>query len=206
METKRCPRCGEVKPFSEFYIRKSGKQAGQPMSYCKLCLDQWNRNRLKSHPGYGKERAHARGENRPMEDAKDTASWLGVYVAERILSKLFDNIHRMPVNNPGYDFVCGRGFKIDVKSSCLHITPGRHPRWLFHICQNTSPDYFLCLGFNEDRNNLAPLHIWLVPGRAVNKRVGLTITNHEVGLAKWAKYERPPDKAIACCNVMKARA
>ena len=202
--TKRCPRCGKVKSHAEFYIRKSGKQIGQPMSYCKPCLDQCNRDRLKSHPGYGKERAHARGENRPVEEAKNTASWLGVYVAEQILSRIFDNICKMPVNNPGYDFVCGKGFMIDAKSSCLHISTGRTPRWLFHICRNEAPDYFLCLGFNDDRDNLMPLHIWLIPAKVVNSRVGLTITNSKAGLAGWAKYERPVDKVITCCNEMKA--
>jgi hypothetical protein len=37
METKRCPSCGEIKPLSEYYTRRSGKLAGKPIVYCKVC-------------------------------------------------------------------------------------------------------------------------------------------------------------------------
>lgn len=34
---KYCPRCYTVKPLSDFTVRKTGKRAGHPVSYCKAC-------------------------------------------------------------------------------------------------------------------------------------------------------------------------
>jgi Recombination endonuclease VII len=36
-KAKLCPECGKTKPASEFYVRRSGKLAGQLASYCKSC-------------------------------------------------------------------------------------------------------------------------------------------------------------------------
>lgn len=45
-DSKRCSRCGEVKPGSEFYVHKSGRHSGQLLSRCKPCgiasSRQWN--------------------------------------------------------------------------------------------------------------------------------------------------------------------
>ena len=39
METKKCSKCGEVKPINEFYKQKSHKDGYQ--SSCKNCRSQW---------------------------------------------------------------------------------------------------------------------------------------------------------------------
>jgi len=36
-EYKRCNKCGETKPLSEFAFRKSGRKAGKPRSQCRPC-------------------------------------------------------------------------------------------------------------------------------------------------------------------------
>lgn len=204
METKRCPRCGEVKPVSDFYFNKSGRKAGRPYSRCKKCNKEIASNWAITHPRYSTELAHLRGTKRPMEEAKDCSAWLGVHIAEQILSEFFNNIERMPYGHPGYDFVCGKGYKIDCKSACLLVDPIGHTRWYFNIRKNQTPDYFLLLGFNEDRENLMPLHIWLVPGHLINSKVCISVTNYGKGLARFAKYERPLDKVVMCCDKMKA--
>jgi hypothetical protein len=140
-----------------------------------------------------------------MATAKDTAAWLGVYIAEKVLSGFFDNIIRMPTGNPGYDFICGRGFKIDVKSACLLHRRGNRHSWCFVIRRNIIPDYFLCLGF-DDRDNLEPQHVWLIPGKDVNHMSAVNITNSSRCLPKWSKYERPLDRVISCCNKIRERA
>jgi hypothetical protein len=135
-----------------------------------------------------------------MSESKDSPVYLGIYVAERALSKFFDHIERAPPNNPGYDFKCGRGKLIDAKSSCLRIYGhGRTPRWQFSIAKNTIADYFLCLAF-RDRETLEPMHVWLVPGCDVNDKKLVSVMNSPEGLAEWAKYERPLDKVMACCT------
>jgi hypothetical protein len=127
-------------------------------------------------------------------------SYLGIHVAERALSKFFKNITRMPMNNIGYDYVCGKGFKIDVKCSC--IIHGDVDYWHFTINENQIADYFLCLAF-DNREDLTPMHVWLIPGHIVNTLKGFSISNRTRSLHKWSKYERPLDKVITCCNEMK---
>lgn len=141
-----------------------------------------------------------------MSENRDCAQWLGVHIAERALSKFFDHIERLPNNSPGGDFRCGKGFLIDVKSSCLHTDEDRKtPRLHFRINHNTRADYFLCLGFT-DRESLEPIHVWLIPGNAINHLRSLGISMSPRSLAKWAQYERPLERVVCCCSKMKAKA
>lgn len=115
----------------------------------------------------------------------------------------------MPLNNPHYDFICGKGYKIDVKSACLsypktNIAKGKYikvynPYWIFLIRKNPIADYFLLLAFS-DRETLEPIHIWLIPASKINTKSGITITNTPKALRKWQPYEKPLDKVIHCCN------
>lgn len=34
---KRCPKCETERPLTEFYVQKSGRRAGKPTSWCKVC-------------------------------------------------------------------------------------------------------------------------------------------------------------------------
>ena len=185
--TKQCTRCGEEKPMSRFNIIKSGKYVGWYYSMCRACQT------IKT-----REWTHRTGKARPMAEAKDSAIYLGVYVAERALSGYFDHIQKMPYGNPGYDFICGRGFKIDVKSSCRIHTANKSDHWNFHTSHNRIADYFLCLAF-DNRQSLNPEHIWLVPSEFVVSKESLVITDYPKALKTWSKYERPLDRVIACC-------
>lgn len=156
----------------------------------------------RAHPGRQTERNHRIGTHRPFNENRECASYLGVHIAERALSNFFDHIERMPDNNPGFDFICGKGFKIDVKSSCLHHRLNRTENWDFGIRHNGTADYFLCLGF-DDRDSLNPLRIWLIPGNVINRLSGLQIPNSGYGISKWSKYERPIDRVIECCNTIR---
>jgi hypothetical protein len=184
---KYCNRCNEILPIDRFYFNKSGKQVGKPLSYCKTC---WKK--------IGKEH-----ETRcvPMSENKKCSLYLGVHVAERALSKFFDHIERMPSGNKGFDFLCGRKFKIDVKSSCIRQSKIQAPFWSFGIYHNTTADYFLCLAF-DNRTDLNPLHVWLIPGKIVSKYSGFMIANTPERLAFWSKYERSLESVIKCCSEM----
>ena len=135
-----------------------------------------------------------------MKEFKGCSAFLGVHVAEHALSRFFDTIQRMPYNNPGYDFLCGKGYKIDVKSACL--SGKEFPGWSFIIRNNTVADYFLCLAF-DNREFLNPLHVWLIPSEIVNHLNHLHIRNSNKGLSRFAEYERPLHKVVACCTEMK---
>lgn len=128
---------------------------------------------------------------------RDCSMFLGVHIAEQILSKVFKNVKTMPINNPGYDFICNNGYKIDVKSSCIH----KDGLWSFIFDRNKIPDYFLCIAF-DNRNNLQPEYIWLIPSDIVNNLVGTSIS--ESTLNKWEGYNLPIDKVVSCCDNMKS--
>lgn len=45
-KTKRCPKCGQVKPFSEFYKSAASKSGLQ--SYCKDCANHFARQKKRA--------------------------------------------------------------------------------------------------------------------------------------------------------------
>lgn len=207
METKTCCRCGLEKPLNGFYSHKDYPDGHR--YECKTCsrveckkYQQKNRAKLTT---YERERKHRLGLARPMETARDCTAFLGVHVAESLLSRLFDHVIVMPNCNPGYDFICGKGFKIDVKSACLTF-PERTESgcWMFDVDRNEIADYFMCVGF-DNRVTLNPMRLWLFPGNLINERCSLRITNSQRSLKKWVEYERPIDRAIVCCDAMQRR-
>lgn len=135
----------------------------------------------------------------PYNENRQCSSFLGVHVAERVLSCVFKNVERMPMSNPGYDFICNNGKKIDVKSACINHSNRGH-RWQFHIKKNTVADYFLCLAF-DNREDLNPLHIWLIPGIVINHLDRLSISLSTT--KKVEKYELDVGKVVTCCDVVR---
>ncbi len=191
-----CARCKKSLPLSSFYRRCDGHQ-----SVCKACSKERRKlyylKNKKTLLAKTLEYKHKMGINTPLSEAKDSPCYLGVYITERALSKFFDNIQRMPMNNPGYDFVCGRGHKIDVKSSCR---VRKRDSWLFGIGRNDVADYFFCLAF-DDRKSLTPMHVWLIPGYKVNHLKQLSISSSNFD--KWRDCERSLGKVLESCSVMK---
>lgn len=111
MKFIKCIKCGEIKEL-----------AGRGM--CKKCYDKEylkeNRERIRK---YQKERYKANSEyikeyqterrrkhgGLSMSENKSCSIFLGVHVAEKVLSRVFKDVKQMPTHNPGYDFVCNRG-------------------------------------------------------------------------------------------------
>ena len=54
---KKCPRCGEVKPLTLFYIDKSNKDGHQ--CYCKKCLNSKMNKYRNTERGFLKKRYHS---------------------------------------------------------------------------------------------------------------------------------------------------
>lgn len=142
-----------------------------------------------------------------MKINKKCPLFLGCNVAERVLSHVFREVQRMPNGNSGFDFICGKGYKVGVKSSCLR----KNNTYNFKIGYNKIADYFLLIGF-DNIENLNPQHIWLIKGdeiiiryRTLNNFNVLTIKNTLDGLSKFLKYKLT-DKlkdVISCCNKLK---
>lgn len=127
---------------------------------------------------------------------KECSNYLGIVIAEQMLSKIFKNIQIMPYSNHGFDIICNHNKKIDIKSSAT----GYKGYWSFAINKNQVADYFLCIAF-DNRDDLNPVHLWLIPGNVINHLILAQISKST--LEKWSKYEQPLDKVIVCCDQMK---
>ena len=137
---------------------------------------------------------------KPASENKQCPIFLGVHVAERVLSKVFKNVEQMPYGHKGFDFRCNKGKQIDVKSSCAQTRDNQSDRWGFQIRRNQIADYFLCLAF-DNREDLNPLHIWLIPGHIINHVTRTSIS--ESTLSKWDEYKLDINKVAACWDSMK---
>ena len=147
------------------------------------------------------DRGHLKAGRTPMDKNKECSMYLGVHIAERVLSKVFKDVERMGVTNPGYDFVCNRGMKIDVKSSCVLHRKNCLDHFTFSIKRNKIAKYFLCLAFNS-REDLTPIHMWLLPSNKFNHLICASISESTIN--KWDEYRLPIDKVSSCCEVLKA--
>ena len=182
-----CRRCYDAKYRSN--NKEEIKQ--QKKEYRMTNRDSW----LASHRRY--RRAHG---GKSASENKQCAAFLGVHVAERVLAKVFKDVKQMPNGNKGFDFVCNKGKKIDVKSACTRTHDRQSDKWDFHIGKNKIADYFLCLAF-DNREDLNPLYIWLIPAHQVNHLVSASIS--ESTLSRWDEYKLDINKVTACCNSIK---
>jgi len=201
---KRCPKCKMVKDESEFYKNVSNKDGLD--SWCKVCRREANKKNYNSNRErrieYGREYRYKHGA-KPMSENKECAQYLGCYINERILKHVMPNAILMNYANPGYDLVCGKGYLVDAKAATLHYPKNQSPHWCFMIRKNTTPDYFLLTAY-KDRESLDICHMWLIPGDAINDKVGVTISLS--GIHKWDEYQIDHTDALTCVTQLKASA
>ena len=134
---------------------------------------------------------------KPMSENKECSKYLGCHIAERVLSKVFKDVEVMPPNHPGYDFICNRGKKIDVKSSCTQHQHNRSDRWIFIINENKYAEYFLCIAF-DNRKKLNPLYMWLIPSKLIHNQKSVSISKNT--LYKWDSFKLNIDDVIEYCD------
>lgn len=184
-----CTKCGERKHHAK--------------GLCGKCYTlKWkidNRARYRAEQNEHARRKWFEKHGSGMRENRYCPAFLGIHVAEQILCKVFKDVEMMPTNNVGYDFVCNTGMKIDVKSSILHERSD-YAAWEFNIRRNTIADYFLCIAF-DNRDDLTPLHLWLIPSELVNCKFSASISRRTIH--KWDEYALEIDKVISCCNKMK---
>ena len=138
----------------------------------------------------------------PMSENKLCSSYLGVFIGERLCRHLFKDVEVMPYGNTGFDIICNHGKKIDVKiaSKTFSDKNNKYPRWIFHIDLNTTADFFILVAF-DNRTDLNPLHIWMIPGNEINKKGNASIALSRIH--KWDKWKRDINDAQLCCTEMK---
>ena len=166
---------------------------------CKKCNNEQSRLWRKENPDKMREintRNHRKSGQIPMDENKDCAAYLGVYITETLLGNIFKDVVMMPYGNPGYDFICNRDKLIDSKSACINVNGG----WKFTIRLNKIADFFVLVAF-DNREDLNVLHVWMIPGDVVNHLTSASICPSTIH--KWDQYKLDVNKASACCNEMK---
>lgn len=186
---RRCPKCDRILPISQFYIGRGCNGKNYPSSRCKECDTK-----------YARIRRNNAGTQIPLSEAKNIGAYLGVHIAERLLGKIFKTTIRMPYGNPGYDLICGQGFKIDVKAACRIHRIHCPDRWKFNIKKNKIADYFACFAIS-DRKFLNPEHFWLIPAHVINEKSGIQIFENLLNL--WNEFEQPIEGVHIGCAVLK---
>lgn len=213
--TKLCSKCGISKPLNEFSNDKSRKDG--LYLQCKECDKEYRRKHSEQIKEQKKEyrRKHSEqikedkkeyyervGREKqgsfPMHKNKDCPQYLGIIIGEYLVRHLFKDVEVMPHGNIGFDFVCNKGKKIDVKTSCT--SKSKRHSWGFHINHNTTADYFICVAF-DNRADLNPLHIWMMPGSEINRFGGFKISLSTIH--KWDKWKMDINDTQLCCNEMK---
>lgn len=205
IRTKKCNKCGKTKSIDEFNKDKNKKDGRG--SHCKRCNKKYrkeyreeNREKLnkksRKYSQEHKDKIRKQQGHISMHENKLCSSYLGVFIAERLCKHLFKNVEVMPYGFPGYDIVCNRGKKIDVKSSTTHSRHSKYPFWTFHIDYNKIADFFILVAF-DDKEDLNPLHMWMIPGKEINHRSGKSISLSTIH--KWSRWERSIEEVQMCC-------
>lgn len=144
------------------------------------------------------------GMTSPVKENRKMAKFLGVHIAENAVVKLFEGAQRMPYNNIGYDIICPKGYKMDVKATVL----SRYNIFNFHISRNMIADYFILVAFNNIIE-LEPLHLWIIGGNEAGLRDlnMLCIRNESDHLSKYQKYEKidKMEKLRSICEIFNTK-
>lgn len=135
------------------------------------------------------------GIREPMEFNTDCPSYFGIYIAEKYIIQTFEEPIPMPPNNPGFDWLCKNGLKIQSKARCIgYRSCCDSSIFEFLIKRNSIADWFILSAW-DNRDSLVPLHIWafhkndIVRGRKFCEFVSLSITNKPEYLKEFEKYE-----------------
>ncbi len=153
---------------------------------------------------------HETGRHLPKESNIYCSLWFGDFICENYIIKTFEDPIRMPHGNPGFDWLCKNGEKIDSKGRCLMCTENRSPCWQFSIKYNKIADWFILSAW-DNRDSLNPLHVWafhknyIVRGKKFCEFETFRITNTPEKLKELEKYEvtNRLDKLKELCNKKK---
>jgi len=140
-----------------------------------------------------KEYMHTTGRQLPLSDNKDCSSYFGTFT-ENLMIQTFEDPIKMPYGNPGFDWMCKKGDKIDNKSACLRYDIPFWEGWTFPIKWNNIAEWFVLSAW-DNRESLKPLHVWvfhkndIVRDKKFWRRDSISITNKTSHLKKLENYE-----------------
>lgn len=138
-----------------------------------------------------------------MHENKNCAAYLGIVIAERLIKHLFNDVIMMTYGFPGYDIICNKGKRINVKASSTRVRQLKNStinHWKFDINYNKDCDYFLCLAF-DNVEELNILFGFIIPGNEVNHLSGIQISTTTIH--KWDQWKMDLNNVQACCDLMR---
>lgn len=185
--------------------------------YREKCVQRLGFENLKD---YRDDRARKRGydddtdrrrKGLSMSENKNCTSYFGIEIAEKYVYTLFEDAIRMPNNNPGFDWICKKGEKVQHAARCLCKSKDSWV-WVFGIKYNNVTDYFILTGW-DNRYSLNPLHVWIfhkddiVRGRKFWRRDSFSIINRPEYLAEFQKHEITDklEKLKELCKILKKK-
>ncbi|MCK4668289.1 hypothetical protein KAU33_16170 [Candidatus Dependentiae bacterium] len=209
ISTKRCYKCHETKSLDEFHNRKTTKDGKDWL--CKECSKkdskiqyqkdiEKSREQSRKYSREHKDEIRKQRGHKSMYENKNCAQYLGIVIGERLCRHLFKNVQVMPTHNTGFDIICNKGEKIEIKTSCMCLEHGKYPYWGFNIGRNKIADFFILVAF-DNIEDLNPIHLWMIPGSEINNNSGKSIRPSTVH--KWNQWERSIEEIQLCCNELK---
>lgn len=186
------------KEFAEWAKQNRGKTFDKYLiAGCKNAREYYDKCAKNAGFNNSTERTkkykHNNGICWPMSDNPDCSSYFGNFIVENYIIQTFEDPIRMPYGNPGFDWLCKKGEKVDSKAACISQYNGGS-RWEFPIRYNNIADWFILSAW-DNRESLNPLHIWIfhkndiVRGRKFWRRDSFSITNTPEKLKEFEKYE-----------------
>ena len=135
-----------------------------------------------------------------MTKNKKCPQFLGISIGGHLCKHHFKDVEVMPRNRRGYDIVCNKGKKIDVKISCATFTENRkNQSFHFRIEKNKIADYFILIALDNGKD-INILNLWIVPGHEVNNKSNITTSLKT--MHKWNKWKRDIKEIKICQNVV----
>lgn len=165
------------------------------LDYIKNMRNVWSKNNgYDNHNERQRNYRYDKGLYTPMSENKECSSYFGVYIGEKYVSKLFEDVEKMPYGNPGFDWICKKKYKIDSKVSCLLHRENKTDYFEFTIKYNKKADYFILSAW-DNRDSLNPLYVWIfhkndiIRGKKFWQRDNLFITYKPEYLEEFKKHE-----------------
>lgn len=187
----------ESRIYNKDYHQKHKKELNkQSRKYHQEHRKERNEKQRKYYEKTGREKAGSKS----MYEDKFCAQYLGIVIGERLIKHLFKDVEVMPYGNPKFDFICNKGKKIDVKTRCIALEKRKYPHWKFYINHNTIADFFILVAF-DNRTDLNPLHLWMIPGKEINNQKNARISPPTIH--KWDEWKIDINDAQICCTEMK---
>ena len=182
--------------LTEFYWFSNKRGGGYG---CLKCLKEYSKRYREGLVGLG-----------PHSKKPGCSQYTGLYIAETVLSKAFSVMEKAHPHAP-YDFICGKGYKVDSKCSLLLPHNGKKAsRWMFRVKRNKVPDAFCFIALQNTIDTITDspqiAYVWLIPGdaliegRPLNDRTAINVAPSTISKLEPFRRSDMEGKITTCCS------